>query len=73
MVCNGDKVKYRIVNDRDMIPYLEVKISIDCLRRIVIGPCISSKENVMNIKKYLLTKFIDVDVIESEIPYRSRF
>ena len=73
IVRRGVMPKYRIVNDRDMIPYLEVKISIDCLRRIVIGPCISSKENVMNIKKYLLTKFIDVDVIESEIPYRNRF
>ena len=72
MVCNGDKVKYRIVNDRDMIPYLEVKISIDCLRKIVIGPCVSSKENAMNVKKYLISKSINADVEESEIPYMNR-
>ena len=64
--------KYRIANERNIIPYVEVKISIDCLKKIVIGPCISSKENAMNVKNYLLTKSIDVDVVESEIPYRNR-
>ena len=73
IVHHGDIPKYRIVNDRDMIPYLEVKISIDCLRKIVIGPFISSKENAMNVKKYLRSKSIDVDVVESEVPYRNRF
>lgn len=73
MVRHGDMPKYRIVNDRDMIPYIEVKISIDCLRKIVIGPCISSKENAMNVKKYLLSKSINADVEESKIPYRNRF
>lgn len=73
IVRRGGMPKYRIVNERDLIPYLEVKISMDCLKRIVIGPCNSSKENAMNVKKYLLTKSINVDVVESEIPYRNRF
>lgn len=64
--------KYRILNEKTLIPYVELKISIDCLKKIVIGPCISSKENAMNVKKYLLTKLIDIDVVESEIPYRNR-
>lgn len=73
IVRRGGMPKYRIVNERDLIPYLEVKISMDCLKRIVIGPCNSSKEHAMNVKKYLLTKSINVDVVESEIPYRNRF
>ena len=67
--------KYRIGNNRTLIPYIEVNVPINCLSKIIIGPCQNSNNIVMTIKKFLLTKGIDtknVEIVTSEIPYRNR-
>lgn len=58
--------------DNKLIPYIKVNVPIECLKRVIVGPCQSSPEVVMGTKKFLLTKGIDVEVIASTIPYRNR-
>lgn len=67
--------KYRIGDNRSLIPYIEVNVPINCLSKIIIGPCQDSNNIVINIKKFLWTKGIDtknIEIVTSEIPYRSR-
>lgn len=63
--------QYRLA-DNKLIPYIKVNVPIECLNRIIIGPCQSSSEVVMRTKSFLLTKGIDVEVTSSIIPYRSK-
>lgn len=67
--------KYRIGDNRSLIPYIEVNVPINCLSKIIIGPCQDSNNIVINIKKFLWTKGIDtknIEIVTSEIPYRNR-
>ncbi len=63
--------QYRLA-DNKMIPYIKVNIPVNCLKKIVVGPCQSSFEVVMKIKSFLWTKGLDIEVIASIIPYRNR-
>lgn len=76
IIKNEALPKYKMVDNKHLVPYMEMKISIDCIKKIVTVPCLSSKETVRNVKSYLLSKHLDIeniDVVESEIPYRNRF
>ena len=76
VIKNETLPKYKMVDNKHLVPYMEVKILIDCIKKIVVGPCLSSKEIVRNVKSYLLSKHLDIEnikVVKSEIPYRNRF
>lgn len=76
IIKNETLPKYKMVDNKHLVPYMGVKILIDCIKKIVVGPCLSSKETVRNVKNYLLSKHLDIEnieVVESEIPYRNRF
>lgn len=76
IIKNEALPKYKMVDNKHLVPYIKIKISIDCIKKIVVGPCLSSKETVRNVKNYLLSKHLDIEnieVVESEIPYRNRF
>lgn len=76
IIKNETLPKYKMVDNNHLVPYMEVKISIDCIKKIIVGPCLSSKETVRNVKSYLLSKYLDIEnikVVKSEIPYRNRF
>lgn len=67
--------KFRIGRNGLPIPYIEVGIPLTCLKKIIIGPCLASSEAITRIKKFLMTKGIDIeniDIIASQIPYRNR-
>ena len=67
--------KFRIGRNGLPIPYIEVGIPLNCLQKIIIGPCLESSEAITRIKKFLLTKGVDIehiDIITSQIPYRNR-
>lgn len=63
--------QYRLA-DNKLVPYIKINIPIECLKRIIVGPCQSSSEVVMRIKSFLWTKCFDTEVIISAIPYRNR-
>lgn len=63
--------QYRLA-DNKLVPYININIPIECLKRIIVGPCQSSSEVVMRIKSFLWTKCFDTEVIISAIPYRNR-
>lgn len=63
--------QYRLV-DNKLVPYIKINVPIECLSRIIVGPCLSSSETVMGIKSFLWTKGFDTEVTSSIIPYRSR-
>lgn len=46
-VCVRQNMRQRI------IPYKEIEVPIDCLKKITLGPCISTKENMTCINSYL--------------------
>nr|WP_296025965.1 DUF2971 domain-containing protein [uncultured Prevotella sp.] len=67
--------KFRIGRNGLPIPYIEVGIPLNCLQKIIIGPCLDSSEAITRIKKFLMTKGVDIENIEiitSQIPYRNR-
>ena len=67
--------KFRIGRNGLPIPYIEVGIPLNCLQKIIIGPCLESSQAETRLKKYLLTKGDDIehiDIITSQIPYRNR-
>ena len=63
--------QYRLA-DNKLVPYIKINIPIECLKRIIVGPCLSSSEVVLRIKSFLWTKGMNIEVILSTIPYRSR-
>lgn len=63
--------QYRLADDK-LIPYIKVNVPVECLNRIIVGPCQSSSEVVTRTKSFLLTKGINVEVTSSIIPYRSK-
>lgn len=63
--------QYRLA-DNKLVLYIKINIPIECLKRIIVGPCQSSSEVVMRIKSFLWTKCFDTEVIISAIPYRNR-
>lgn len=63
--------QYRLA-DNKLVPHIKINIPIECLKRIIVGPCQSSSEVVMRIKSFLWTKCFDTEVIISAIPYRNR-
>ena len=63
--------QYRLA-DNKLIPYIKVNVPVNCLKRIVVGPCLKSSEVIMRIKSFLWTKGMDIEVISSTIPYRNR-
>lgn len=65
------KPQYRLA-DNKQVPYIKVNVPISCLKRIVVGPCQTSSEVIMRIKSFLWTKGMDIEVVLSTIPYRSR-
>lgn len=70
-----DMPKFRIGRDGLPIPYIEVGIPLNCLQKIIIGPCQASSQAIIRIKKFLWTKGIDtknIEFVTSEIPYRNR-
>jgi len=72
IIQRGEVPKYQL-NSNILIPHIELKVAIACLKRIIVGPCQSSKETVRNIQKYMLNKGLaDIDVELSQIPYRNR-
>lgn len=67
--------KFRIGRNGLPIPYIEVGIPLNCLQKIIIGPCLDFSEAITRIKKFLMTKGVDIENIEiitSQIPYRNR-
>lgn len=72
IIKNHFMSEFRTVDGCKIIPYMKVNIPIDCLKRIIIGPCQASAEAVMNISSFLMTKGINIEVISSHIPYRNR-
>lgn len=76
IIKGGTLPQYKMVDNKHLVPYIKIKISIDCIKKIVVGPCLSSKETVRDVKSYLLSKHLDIEnieVVESDIPYRNRF
>lgn len=65
------KPQYRLA-DNKLVPYIKVNVPISCLKRIVVGPCQTSSEVIMRIKSFLWAKGMDIEVVLSTIPYRSR-
>lgn len=68
----GEMPKFRQGADGFPIPYIEVGIPLNCLQKIIIGPCQASIENLKRVKTFLLSKNIDIPVINSIIPYRNK-
>jgi len=77
---NEQQVKYR-VKDNLLIPYLEMEISLDCIKRIHIGPMKNKNlayESMLSFVKTIEREWqIETDnieywleVVESDIPYR---
>ena len=74
IIQKGEMPKYQL-SGNILIPHIEIKIAIACLKKIIVGPCQSSKESIRKIKMYMLSKGLDIsdiDVEISQIPYRNR-
>lgn len=66
---------YRMGRNGLPVPYIEVGIPLNCLKKIIIGPCQASSEAAKKIKHFLWSKRIEtdnIDIITSQIPYRNR-
>jgi Protein of unknown function (DUF2971). len=64
-------VKVRVQNGL-MIPYVEIKLPIECLSAVIIGPSINQKLQREGLRILLAgTHLKDEDIILSDIPYRS--
>lgn len=64
--------KYRNVHGQ-LVPYREVRIPIDCLKKIIIGPCLDSDvmvNRLITISKYRLVR--NLEIVPSDIPYRNK-
>ena len=75
IVKNSTISKYRLGENRSLIPYIEVNVPIDCLSKIIVGPCQNYDKIIMDIKKFLWTKGVkteNMNIIPSSIPYRNR-
>ena len=66
-----DVILYRNSNNM-IIPYVERHISVNCLKRIVIGPCAEKEKMQASLTMFLKDKIEDIrslDIVDSEIPY----
>ena len=45
IIKNNNMPKYRIGEGKTLIPYLEISVPVECLKKITIGPCQTSKED----------------------------
>lgn len=66
---------YRMGRNGLPVPYIEEGIPLNCLKKIIIGPCQASSEAATKIKRFLWSKRIEtdnIDIITSQIPYRNR-
>lgn len=66
------KIKHRRSNDI-IIPYIEIKVPLKCLKRVIVGPCANSENTVFGLQSLLSSKRLyDINVTLSEVPYRDR-
>lgn len=75
IIRTSQDIKYQMKNDKLLKTYIEIKIAISCLKKIIVGPCqaYNSKMNAYMISNYLSKKGLSIEVVESEIPYRQGF
>lgn len=67
---DGEKeVHYRIGHKGQLIPYIEVKVKLEYLEKIIVGPCADS-ESIIRELKHQLSKYNITDIKPSSIPYR---
>lgn len=64
-----ENVQFRLRNNI-IVPYLEVKIPVDAVQQIVLGPTANENETRKSIELMLNLKGYDVPVVKSQIPYR---
>lgn len=65
-------IKYRQASGQ-LIPYREVRIPIECLKKIIVGPCLEAEviaNRLETLAKYRLIHKIEIEI--SSIPYRNR-
>ena len=72
IIKTGNNIKYQLIKNNTLRTYIEIKIAISCLKKIVVGPCktYNSQKNADLISSYMATKGLNVEVVGSEIPYR---
>ena len=64
-------VKVRVQNGL-MIPYVEIRLPIECLSSVIIGPSINQKLQREGLRILLAgTHLKDEDIVLSDIPYRN--
>lgn len=63
-------VKYRLGTNHRLTPYIEVLIPITCLKRVVLGPSIASKENQIFLESAFKRHFKDIEISYSKVMYR---
>lgn len=69
---NEDIILYRNSNNL-IIPYVERRFSVNCLKRIVIGPCADKEKIRTSLRMFLMDKIKNIkgfDIGYSNIPYR---
>jgi len=67
-------VHYKINGTQKVIPYIQIKISIEKLKKLVIGPCCDFESTKLMVKtrlKQLGLSFPDDVFLKSNIPYRN--
>lgn len=65
-------IKYRQAGGQ-LIPYREVRIPIECLKKVIVGPCLETDvivNRLQTLAKYRLVKKIEIET--SSIPYRNK-
>lgn len=64
-------IEYRMSNG-NIIPYIKVDVPINCLKKIIIGPCSNYNMVRMSLKLMMKTYGIpDIDIAKSNVPYRN--
>lgn len=64
---------YRLSSNNSFIPYVPIKIPINCLKRIVLGPCLDDSR-LYDVKDYLKSKMINIEDIcfsQSNVPLQN--
>lgn len=72
VINDMNNYKYRKV-DGQLLPYREVRIPIECLKTIIIGPCLAPDVMVGRLATLSRSRLVKkVEIVPSEIPYRNR-
>ena len=66
----NESVKFRVSNIGNIIPYIEVPVLKDSLKRIIIGPCANGDSIEMSLTAELEVCGLNVPLSSSSVPYR---